>query len=87
MGRFGVLTAIVLGLAAAYATDALADEVTAAAVSAQAPRPLATCVSLEREFLGAVPAAGAALTFTSQSLFEGGEAQAQIAPRARGETP
>jgi predicted porin len=48
MSRFGALTAMILGLAAAYATDASAGEVTAAAaVSAEVSPPSPTCVSLE----------------------------------------
>src|ERR1700722_2115296 len=48
MSRFGALTAMILGLAAAYATDAWAGEVTAAAaVCAEGPPPSPTCVSLE----------------------------------------
>jgi predicted porin len=46
MSRFGVLTAMILGLAAAYATDASADEATAAAAMTTQTPPPPMCGSL-----------------------------------------
>jgi predicted porin len=47
MGRFGVLTAMILGLAAAYATNAWAGEVTVAAAVSTEASPPPTCGSLK----------------------------------------